>query len=182
MHRHGGEWKRLRAAADDLVAERQRAQHLQGVGAGRLGFGQQRGQNVGARMRGSETIALIELAPGRGGAVRGGGRIAIGARRRVRLNTVASRAVERSVSLACAACTSGSASAATSRGDVVGQHQRRAPQHRIRNLRRLSRRLPRRSESRVAAAASARGDVSTACRTQNHFHKSVFPLSSCAEP
>ena len=82
MHRHGGERKRLRAAPDDLVAERQRVQHLQGVGAGRLGFREQRGENVSAGMRGRETIALVEFAPGRGGAVRGGGRIAIDARPR----------------------------------------------------------------------------------------------------
>jgi hypothetical protein len=175
MHRHGGKWKRLRAPPDNLVAERQRAQHLQGVGAGRLGFRQERGENVGAGMRGRETVALVEFAPGRGG-----GRIVIGTGRRATEHSCFARRrtfgefVLRGPHL-------GLGFGADSRGDVVGQHQRGVAQHNIRNLRRLQAGCPSDQIARCRRCFSARGSFRCFC-TQNHFHKSALPLSSCAEP
>ena len=130
----------------------------------------------------SETIALIEFAPGRRGAVGGGGRVAIGARgcaiehgrfaRRRTFGELRLRGLHFAARLrraTVAAILSASTSAAR-RSTASGMARACTPAAQA-------------IKSRVASAASARAATwSVARRTQNHFHKSVLPLSSCAEP
>ena len=81
MHRQHRRGKGARQPRRDLVGDGERLQQVGDARAGRLRLGQQRGQQIGAGMARRAAETLVQLAPGRGHAVRRRRRGAVGARR-----------------------------------------------------------------------------------------------------
>jgi hypothetical protein len=178
---HRGERKRLCAAADDLVRQHKRAQHWHRLDAGRLRFREKRGKDVSPGMGRRQAISLVELAPCRGSPVRSRGRITINAeglaiehgcfRGRRALGKLGLRGLHFRLGFGSDECA-----------EIVRERERCAPQDRVGNVRRLHAGGPHDERAGCGRRVRAGGWLRAGLRTQNHFHKSVLPLSSAAEP
>src|SRR5262249_47611770 len=133
-------------------------------------------------MRRREAIALVQLAPRCRQAVCGCGGIAIDARGsaiehgRFRRSRALYKTRLRSLDF-------GLVLGADNRGNVVGKHQRGTAKHRLRYIIDLDARCPRKKLTCSYSGKRTQWPRIGIDRLhQNHFHKSVLPLNSAADP